>query len=152
MSSKAFRLARAAGFRGTGTLPFLLCFTTNQCLSWFLRISLCGGEWWVIFIFCLSRSRVDSSEDVNHQHRVKRGEWPCLSHVISCFPLLPHDLKNRGTKRRILNILNIAHEKFTWSAREIPQVGRYGGHKWQKCLAQGFGCMRSIPSQCKVFL
>ena len=48
-----------------------------------------------------------------------------MSQVITNFLLLPHELKNRGTQRRILNILKIAHEKFTWSGREIPHVGRY---------------------------
>ena len=33
----------------------------------------CAEENGELFIFCLSRSRVDSSEDVNHQHRVKKG-------------------------------------------------------------------------------
>ena len=71
--------------------------------------------------------------------------------VISRFLLLPCELKNRDTKRRILNILKIAHEKFTWSGREIPYAGRYGGHKWQRILAQGVGCTRSIPSPYRVF-
>ena len=43
--------------------------------------------------------------------------------------------------------LKVAHDKFTWSGKEIPHVGRYGGHKWQRYLAQGFGYTRSIPSQ-----
>ena len=53
-----------------------------------------------------------------------------MSQVISSFPQLPHELKNRGTKRIILKVLKIAHEKFTWSGKEIPHVGRYGGHRW----------------------
>ena len=48
--------------------------------------------------------------------------------------MLPHELKNRGKKGE-LNILKIAHEKFTLSGKEIPHVGRYGGHKWQRFLA-----------------
>ena len=54
-------------------------------------------------------------------------------------------------KGEILKVLKIAHENFTWSGREIPHVGRYGGHKWQRFLAQGVGCTRSIPSQYRVF-
>ena len=30
----------------------------------------------------------------------------------------------------ILNNLKVAHEKFTWSGKEIPHIGSYGGHKW----------------------
>ena len=29
-----------------------------------------------------------------------------------------------------MNILKVAHEKFTWSGRKIPHIGRYGGHRW----------------------
>ena len=86
--------------------------------DWFLRFSLCGGEWWVIFIFCLSCSRVDSSEDVNHRHRVKEGKWPCLSQLKFSSLLLPHGLKNRDPKRSILKILKVAHDKFTWNGRK----------------------------------
>ena len=74
-----------------------------------------------------------------------------MSRVISSSLLLPHELKNRGTKKRILKVLKIAHEKFIWSGKEIPHVGRYGGHKWQRYLAQGFGCTRTIPSQYVIF-
>ena len=80
------------------TFLFLLGFTTVQCLSWFLKFALRGGEWWVIFIFCLSCSRVDSSEDANHRHRVKGGKWRCLSQVISSSLLLPHELKTETQK------------------------------------------------------
>jgi len=24
----------------------------------------------------------------------------------------------------------VAHEVFTWSGKEIPHIGSYGGHKW----------------------
>ena len=51
-----------------------------------------------------------------------------------------------------MKVLKIAHENFTWSGKEIPHIGRYGGHRWQRCLAQGFGCTRSIPSKCKVLI
>ena len=34
----------------------------------------------------------------------------------------------------ILNILKVAHENFTWSGKEIPHIGSYGGHRWH-----GFG-------------
>jgi len=30
----------------------------------------------------------------------------------------------------ILNNLKVAHEKFTWSGKEIPHIVSYGGHKW----------------------
>ena len=30
----------------------------------------------------------------------------------------------------ILNNLKVAHEKFTWSGKEIPHIGSYGGHRW----------------------
>ena len=56
-------------------------------------------------------------------------------------------LKTGAQKRRILKVLKIAHEKFAWSGREIPHVGRYGGHKWQRYLAQRVGCTKSIHSQ-----
>ena len=97
---------------------FSLVSPLSNVLSWFLRLSLSGGEWWVIFIFCLSRSRVDSSEDVNHWHWVKGGKWPCLSEVISSSLLLPYKLKNIGIKRSILNILKVAHDKFTWNVKK----------------------------------
>ena len=29
-----------------------------------------------------------------------------------------------------MNILKVAQEKFTWSGRKIPHIGRYGGHRW----------------------
>ena len=56
-------------------------------------------------------------------------------------------LKTEAQKRRILKVLKIAHENFTWSGREISHVGRYGGHKWKIFLVHGVGCTRSIPSQ-----
>ena len=34
---------------------------------------------------------------------------------------------------------------------EIPYIGRYGGHKWQRYLDQGFGCTRSILSRYGIF-
>ena len=46
-----------------------------------------------------------------------------MSQVISSFLPLPHELKNRGTKRKILKVLKIALENFTWSGKEIPHVG-----------------------------
>ena len=27
-----------------------------------------------------------------------------------------------------MKVLKVAHEKFTWNGREIPCMGRYGGH------------------------
>ena len=29
-----------------------------------------------------------------------------------------------------MNSLKVAHDKFTWSGRKIPHIGRYGGHRW----------------------
>ena len=29
-----------------------------------------------------------------------------------------------------MNSLKVAHEVFTWSGKEIPHIGSYGGHKW----------------------
>ena len=55
-----------------------------------------------------------------------------------------------GTKEKILKVLKIAHEKITWSGREIPHVGRYGGYRWQRYLAWGVGCTRIIPSQYEI--
>ena len=50
-----------------------------------------------------------------------------------------------------MKVLKIAHDNFTWSGREVPHVGRYDGHKWQRYLAQGVGFTRSIPSQYRIF-
>ena len=30
----------------------------------------------------------------------------------------------------VLNNIKVAHEKFTWSGKEIPHISSYGGHKW----------------------
>ena len=69
--------------------------------------------------------------------------------VICSFPLLPHELKNRGTKRRILKVLKIAHEKITWSGKEIPHVGRYGGHKWQNIWLRDLDAREVFPLSTK---
>ena len=29
-----------------------------------------------------------------------------------------------------MNSLKVAHDKFTWSGKQIPHIGRYGGHRW----------------------
>ena len=71
-----------------------------------------------------------------------------MSQVISSFPLLPHELKNRGTKRRILEVLKIAYENFTWSGREIPHIESYGGN-FGKTDFKDFGCTSSVPAQYK---
>ena len=127
--------------RRASTLLFLLGFTIVQCLRWFLSFALHGGELWVEFIFfCLSCSRVDSSEDVIHRHRVKGGKWPCSSQVISSSLLLPHELKNRGTKRSILNFCKGSTWQIYLEWQEIPCIGRYGGLSWQESLALGIGC------------
>ena len=41
-------------------------------------------------------------------------------------------LVNIDTKRnnKVLNSLKVAHEKFTWSGKEIPHIGSYDEHKW----------------------
>ena len=41
-------------------------------------------------------------------------------------------LVNIDTKgnNKVLNSLKVAHEKITWSGKEIPHIGSYGGHKW----------------------
>ena len=53
-----------------------------------------------------------------------------MSQVITSSLLLPHEFKNIDTKKRILNILKVAHENFTWSGRKIPHIGRHDGHRW----------------------
>ena len=68
-----------------------------------------------------------------------------MSQVISSFLLLPHELKHRGTKKGILNILKVAHDKFNWNGREIPQIGIYGGCFGKPGL-KDFGCTSSIPA------
>ena len=80
----------------------------------------------------------NSSEHVIHPHRVKGGNDLAGHRLYLALLLLPHELKNRDTKRKILKVLKVAHENFTWSGKEIPHVGRCGGHKWQRYLTQGF--------------
>ena len=71
-----------------------------------------------------------------------------MSQVITNFLLLPRELKNRGTKRSILNILKVAHDKFTWNGKEIPHIGIYGG-RFGKTGFKDFLCTSSIPAQYK---
>ena len=47
--------------------------------------------------------------------------------------------------RSSLNVLKVAHEKFTWSGGEIPHIGRYGGHKWHRFLVQGLDAREAFP-------
>ena len=47
-----------------------------------------------------------------------------------------------------MNILKIAHDKFTWNGREIPHIGSYSGH-FGKTGFKDFGCTSSIPAQYK---
>src|SRR5664279_3518484 len=45
---------------------------------------------------------------------------------------LPRELKTEAQKgNNNFEGLKVAHEKFTWNGRQIPCMGRYGGHKWQ---------------------
>ena len=76
----------------------------------------------------------------------ERGKWPCLSQVISSFATASSWAKNRGTKRSILNILKVAHDKFTWIDKKIPHIGIYGG-RFGKTGFKDFGCMSSILAQ-----
>ena len=48
--------------------------------------------------------------------------------------LLPREQKQRHKLENVEG-LKVAHDKFSWSGKEIPHVGRYGGHKWQRYLA-----------------
>ena len=47
-----------------------------------------------------------------------------------------------------LNILKIAHDKFTWNGREIPHIGSYSGH-FRKTGLKDFECTSSILAQYK---
>ena len=45
----------------------------------------------------------------------------------------------------ILNILKVAHEKFTWSGKEIPHIGSYGGHKWHGFSLKDLDAREAFP-------
>ena len=92
----------------------------------------CAEENGVLYLYFAFKPSLgsNSSEDVDHQQRVKGGnDLACHRLYLASYYFLM-SLKHRDTKRRILKVLKIAHEKFTWSGKEIPHVGRYGGHKW----------------------
>ena len=44
-----------------------------------------------------------------------------------------------------MKVLKIAHENFTWSGKEIPYVGRYGGHKWQRLVLRILYARAAFP-------
>ena len=62
-------------------------------------------------------------------------------------PLLSHELVNIDTKRNnnSLNNLRVAHEKFTWSGKEIPHIGSYGGHKWHGFWLKDLDAREAFP-------
>ena len=74
VTSKAFfRLMRAAGFQRSEYAPLSPWF--HHCPMFWADFSdlHCAEENCELYLyFCLSCSRVDSSEDVIHQHRVKK--------------------------------------------------------------------------------
>ena len=45
----------------------------------------------------------------------------------------------------ILNNLKVAHEKFTWSGKEIPHIGCYGGHKWHGFWLKDLDAREAFP-------
>jgi len=45
----------------------------------------------------------------------------------------------------ILNSLKVAHEKFTWSGKEIPHIGSYGGHKWHGFWLKDLDAREAFP-------
>ena len=45
----------------------------------------------------------------------------------------------------ILNNLKVAHEKFTWSGKEIPHIGSYGGHKWHGFWLKDLDAREAFP-------
>ena len=42
-------------------------------------------------------------------------------------------------------VLKIAHEKFTWSGKEIPHIGSYGGHKWHGFWLKDLDAQEAFP-------
>ena len=45
----------------------------------------------------------------------------------------------------ILNSLKVAHENFTWSGKEIPHIGSYGGHKWHGFWLKDLDAREAFP-------
>ena len=44
-----------------------------------------------------------------------------------------------------MNNLKVAHEKFTWSGKEIPHIGSYGGHKWYGFWLKDLDAREAFP-------
>ena len=63
-----------------------------------------------------------------------------MSQIISSSLLLPHELKNRGTKRSILNILKIALDKFIWNGKKYHAQVDMVDSAGKKSLALGIEC------------
>ena len=55
-------------------------------------------------------------------------------------------LKTEVQMGSILNILKVAHDKFTWNDLQISCIGIYGG-RFGKTGFKDFGCTSSIPAQ-----
>ena len=45
----------------------------------------------------------------------------------------------------ILNNLKVTHENFTWSGKEIPHIGSYGGHKWHEFWLKDLDAREAFP-------
>ena len=80
------------------SLLVLRCFTTNQCLTDFSGLHFAeenGG----LYLFFLKPLSENSSEDVNHQYRVKKGGNDLACHRLYLASLLlPHELKTEAQK------------------------------------------------------
>ena len=44
-----------------------------------------------------------------------------------------------------MNSLKVAYEKFTWSGKEIPHIGSYGGHKWHGFWLKDLDAREAFP-------
>ena len=44
-----------------------------------------------------------------------------------------------------MNNLKVAHEKITWSGKEIPHIGSYGGHKWHGFWLKDLNAREAFP-------
>ena len=44
-----------------------------------------------------------------------------------------------------MNSLKVTHEKFTWSGRKIPHIGRYGGHRWHGFWLKDLDAQATFP-------
>ena len=52
----------------------------------------------------------------------------------------------------ILNSLKVAHENFTWSGKEIPHIGSYGGHKWHGFWLKVLDAREAFPLSTRLWL